>query len=91
MNAVDTKTRVSIKNILYATDFWPAAGAALPYVLGLAQCYGARVHALHVWHLSRYPIAGPEAMVQIMETLEEQAKLDCESMHEMPRAFPMKS
>ncbi len=88
MNAVDTKTRISIKNILYATDFSPAAGAALPYVFGLAQRYGARVHALHVRHPSPYPIAGPEAMVQIMETLEEQAKLDCESMHEMLAGVP---
>ncbi len=88
MNAVDTKTRISIKNILHATDFSPAAGAALPYVFGLAQRYGARVHALHVRHPSPYPIAGPEAMVQIMETLEEQAKLDCESMHEMLAGVP---
>ena len=88
MNAVDTKTRISIKNILYATDFSPAAGAALPYVLGLAQHYGARVHALHVRHPSPYPIAGPEAMVQIMETLEEQTKLDCESMQKMLAGVP---
>jgi len=66
MNAVDTKTRISIKNILYATDFSPAAGAALPYVLGLAQRYRARVHSLHVRHPSPYPIAGPEPMVQII-------------------------
>jgi nucleotide-binding universal stress UspA family protein len=88
MNVVDNKTRISIKNILYATDFSPAAGAALPYVLGLAQRYGARVHALHVRHPSPFPIAGPEAMVQIMETLDEQAKLDCESMQEMLAGVP---
>jgi nucleotide-binding universal stress UspA family protein len=88
MNTLDTKTRISIKNILYATDFSTAAGTALPYVLGLAQRYGARVHALHVRHPSPYPLVGPEAMPQIMETLEEQAKLDSESMHEMLAGVP---
>ena len=88
MNAVDTKTRISIKNILYATDFSPAAGAALPYVLGSAQRYGARVHALRVRQPSPYPISGPKAMVQIMETLEEQDKLDFESMQEMLAGVP---
>jgi nucleotide-binding universal stress UspA family protein len=88
MNAVETKTRISIKNILYATDFSPAAGAALPYALGLAQRYGARVHALHVRRLAPYPLAGPEVMPQIMETVEEQAKLDSESMHEMLAGVP---
>jgi nucleotide-binding universal stress UspA family protein len=88
MNAVDTTTRISLKNILYATDFSLAAEAALPYVLGLATRYGARVHALHVRHPSPYPLVGPEAMPQIMETLEEQVKLDSESMHQMLAAVP---
>ncbi len=47
MDATGTKTRISIKNILYPTDFSPAAEAALPYAIGLATRYGAKVHALH--------------------------------------------
>jgi len=88
MNLAGTKTRICIKNILYATDFSPAARMALPYVLGLAQRYSARVHALHVRHPSPYRIVGPEAMVQMMETLEEQVKLECVSMHEMLAGVP---
>lgn len=88
MNALETKTRISLKNILYATDLSPAAETALPYVRGLAQRYGAQVHALHVRLPSPYPLAGPEAMPQLMEAAEEQAKLDSESMHEMLVGVP---
>jgi len=88
MNAVETKTRISIKNLLYATDFSPAAGAALPYVVGLAERYGARVHALHVRLPSAYALAGPEAMPQVIEGEEIQAKLEAESMEEMLGGVP---
>jgi nucleotide-binding universal stress UspA family protein len=76
-----TGTRVSLKNILYATDFSPASESALPYVLGLAKQYGAKVHALHVRFPATYPIVGPEAMPQIMEAAEQQAKLDAQRLH----------
>jgi nucleotide-binding universal stress UspA family protein len=82
MNATGTQTRISLKNILYATDFSPAAEAALPYVKGLARQYGATVHAVHVRFPATYPIVGPEAMPQIMEAALEQAKIETEQLHE---------
>ena len=42
------KTRITLKNILYLTDFSRPSEAALPFVVGLAHNYGAKVHALHV-------------------------------------------
>jgi nucleotide-binding universal stress UspA family protein len=83
MNTTATRTRVSLKNILYATDFSPAAEAALPYATGLAKRYGATVHGLHVRFPATYPIVGPEAMPQILEAAEEQAKFEAQQMHEM--------
>src|SRR5450759_2811823 len=88
MNATGTKTRVSLKNILYATDFSPAAEAALPYATGLATRYEAKVHALHVRFPSTYPIVGPEAMPQIIEAAEEQSKLEAQQLHEMLGVVP---
>ena len=82
MNATGTQTRISLKNILYATDFSPAAEAALPYALGLAKQYGATVHALHVRMPATYPIVGPEAMPQVIEAAEEQAKFEAQQLHE---------
>src|ERR1035437_9785902 len=83
MNATGTKTRISLKNILYATDFSPAAEAALPYVIGLATRYEAKVHGLHVRFPATYPVVGPEAMPQVMEAAEEQAKIESQQLHQM--------
>ncbi len=48
MQASELKTRIDLKNILFATDFSPAAAAALPYVAAIAKLYGSRVCAVHV-------------------------------------------
>ena len=42
------RTRIQLKNILFATDFSPASGAAVPYAAELAKHYGAKLYALHV-------------------------------------------
>jgi len=87
MNATGTQTRISLKNILYATDFSPAAESALPYVVGLAKGYGAKVHALHT--RTPYPyIVGPEAMPQIIEASEQQARFEEQQLHEMLASVP---
>ena len=76
MTAVATKSRIALSNILFATDFSPAAEGALPYAIGLANQYGAKVHGLHVRFPATYPIVGPEAMPQVLEAAEEQAKFE---------------
>src|ERR1700687_1032218 len=88
MNAVAAKARIALKNILFATDFSPAAEAALPYAIGLAKQYGAKVHGLHVWFPATYPIVGPEAMPQVIEAAEEQAKFEAQQVHEMLATVP---
>lgn len=88
MKAAEAKTRIALKNILFATDFSPAAEAALPYALGLAKQYGAKVHGLHVRFPATYPIVGPEAMPQIIEAAEEQAKFEAQQMHELLAGVP---
>ena len=88
MNAVAAKTRIALKNILFATDFSPAAEAALPYAIGLANQYGAKVHGLHVRLPATYPIVGPEAMPQVLEAAEEQAKFEAKQLHEMLATVP---
>jgi nucleotide-binding universal stress UspA family protein len=83
-----TQTRISLKNILYATDFSVAAAAALPYVKGLSKQYGATVHAVHVRMPATYPIVGPEMMPQVIEAAEEQAKFEARQLHEMLAGTP---
>jgi nucleotide-binding universal stress UspA family protein len=88
MNAVATERRIALKNILFATDFSPAAEAALPYAVGLAKQYGGKVHALHVRFPATYPIVGPEAMPQVIEAAEEQAKFEAQQLHDMFAGVP---
>lgn len=88
MKAAEAKTRIALKNILFATDFSPAAEAALPYAIGLAKQYGGKVHGLHVRFPATYPIVGPEAMPQVIEAAEEQAKFEAKQMHEMLETVP---
>lgn len=88
MKAVEAKIRIALKNILFATDFSPAAETALPYAIGLAKQYGAKVHGLHVRFPATYPIVGPEAMPQVIEAAEEQAKFEAKQLHEMLETVP---
>jgi nucleotide-binding universal stress UspA family protein len=88
MNATATQTRISLKHILYATDFSPASEAALLYVKGLSKQYGAKVHAVHVRLPATYPIVGPEMLPQVIEAAEEQAKLEAQDLHQMLASFP---
>jgi nucleotide-binding universal stress UspA family protein len=88
MKAVEARTRIALKNILFATDFSPAAEMALPYAIGLAKQYGAKVHGLHVRFPATYPIVGPEAMPQVIEAAEEQAKFEAKQLHEMLETVP---
>jgi len=81
MNATGTQTRLSLKNILYASDFSQTAETALPFVKGLSRQYTATVHALHV-RTPFYPIVGPEGLPQIMEAEKEQSKLDAQQLNE---------
>ena len=48
MKTVDVHTRVALKNILFTTDFSPAADAALPFAIQMARRYGAKLHGVHV-------------------------------------------
>jgi nucleotide-binding universal stress UspA family protein len=48
MKAATAKTAVGFRNILFATDFSPAAAQAVPYVKRIAKRYDADVVALYV-------------------------------------------
>jgi nucleotide-binding universal stress UspA family protein len=53
--------RVSLENILYATDFSRPSIAALPYVLAVARKYGSNVIAAHVISSAAFQIS-PQTM-----------------------------
>lgn len=55
MNTATAKTGLRFRNILFATDFSPAAAQAIPYVKQIAKHYDADLLTLHV----RPPVVNP--------------------------------
>jgi nucleotide-binding universal stress UspA family protein len=55
MKTSTAKTAVGFRNILFATDFSPAAAQAIPYVKKIAKHYDAALVALHV----QTPVVNP--------------------------------
>ena len=55
MKALESRTRIEIKNILFPTDFSSAGDAAIPFATELARRFGATICALHV----RPPVINP--------------------------------
>ncbi len=54
MHALPVSTRISLKNILMATDFSLASKNALPFASALAQWYGSKIFVIHVVPLEPY-------------------------------------
>ena len=46
---------VSLRNVLFATDFSPASMRALPYATGIAQQFGSKLYVAHVVPPEDYP------------------------------------
>jgi nucleotide-binding universal stress UspA family protein len=74
MKPLDTKSRVAPKNILLATDFSPAAEAALPYALALTRHYGSELHVAHVICPELMDLLSPEETATKLQQARESAK-----------------
>jgi nucleotide-binding universal stress UspA family protein len=80
VKALETVTRISLKNILYTTDFSPTAEAAAPFAWELARRYGAKVIALHVRAPEVNGMVPPESWAAIHEAHALQAKQQAEHL-----------
>jgi len=76
MSAAQTQARLSLKNLIFLTDFSEPSEAALPYALSLAREYGATVHALHVLVPEAYLAATPESSIAGIQAQEEYAQAE---------------
>jgi len=72
MRAATAKTRIQFSNILFATDFSPAAARAIPYAKMIAKHFDAHVVALHVAAPMVNPMAQPAAWPSVLEAEEAQ-------------------
>src|ERR1700687_4975889 len=82
MKAVQARSRIALKNILFATDFSSAANAAAPFAMQLAKNYGAKVYGLHVSLFDDYTSAAPEAWAMMAEARERQAQESARHLNE---------
>src|SRR5437762_2412724 len=82
MKAVQARTRITVRNILFATDFSPAANAAAPIAIEIAQRYGAKVYGVHVNRFDDYTGAAPDAWAAMAEAAEKETKEDAGRLNE---------
>ncbi len=74
MSLVDSGTRISLKNILFLTDFSGPSEAALPFAAAIARWYGATIYSLYVFTPPPYVYTTPELTAAAIEAEEENAK-----------------
>ena len=80
MKTIETVSRVSLKTILYTTDFSPAAEAAAPYAYQIARRYGAKAIAMHVRDMEVNGMVPPESWAAVREANEFQAQKQTEHL-----------
>src|SRR5712691_5930344 len=88
MKTLDGRTRVSLKNILFATDYSPAARAALPYALGIARRYDSTVYVVHVRTPEICAMAPREAWPALAEAAEKQEQEEIAVLQEQLGGVP---
>ena len=77
-----TFAQVSLKNILFATDFSAQSSAALPYASSIAREYGSTIFAVHVISLTPFTSSSPTIAWQaiaaqaVREAKESMTKLE---------------
>jgi nucleotide-binding universal stress UspA family protein len=69
--AVAISHRVQLKNIIFATDFSPAATAAMPLAAQLAKSFGAKLFAVHAKTPEIYALPTTEVWPAANAALEE--------------------
>lgn len=88
MATVEPSTRISLKNILYLTDFSEPSEAALPFAAAIAREYGAMVRALHVLTPAPYVYTTPELTAAAIEGQEEGAQTEMRKVESQLTGLP---
>ena len=73
MKTLNTETRIQLKNVLFLTDFSPAADSAIPYAAAVAKRFGARLFALHVQTPIINPMTEPATWAALEKAAVEEA------------------
>jgi nucleotide-binding universal stress UspA family protein len=71
MQKMLSRSQITLKDILFATDFEAPASRAWPFAAALASRYGARLHAAHVIPQESYAYASPESVERIFNEAKD--------------------
>jgi nucleotide-binding universal stress UspA family protein len=80
MKTLDARARIQLTNILFLTDFSPAADAAIPYAADLAKRFGASLYALHVQTPIINPMTEPATWAALEKAAEAETKMQRETL-----------
>jgi nucleotide-binding universal stress UspA family protein len=75
MKAATAKTRIQFRNILFATDFSPAAMRAIPVAKAIARNYDSSIVALHVRGPVVNPMTPPTAWPMVLQAEKQKDEL----------------
>jgi nucleotide-binding universal stress UspA family protein len=81
MKAQAARTRIQLKNILFATDFSHASATALPVAAEIAQRFGAKLFAVHAKTPENYALPTPELWPAANAEVERLADQLKETLH----------
>ena len=76
MSTTQSTARITVKNVLFLTDFSEPSEAALPLAFATAREYGATVHALHVLVPQATTYMSPDTTMAAIDAQEECATAD---------------
>ena len=88
MKSLESRSRTSLNNILFATDLSPAAEWALPFALELARRYRSKLYAVHVIQLEVSPAVDPSRQAKIAQEQEESQNRASQLLQEQFRDIP---
>jgi nucleotide-binding universal stress UspA family protein len=80
MRTIEVGTRLTLKNILFLTDFSQPSEVAIPYAVAVAREYEAKAYALHVLTPIPLAYASPESAAAAIEGLEEGAQAEMQRL-----------
>ena len=75
---VSSHTGISLKNVLFATDFSEVSEAALPYAAAICRRYNRQLHAVHVISPASYIVPSEPVGSITIESMHEAARADAQ-------------
>jgi nucleotide-binding universal stress UspA family protein len=70
---LDTQGKLSIDNVMFATDFSPATANAFSYALAIANRYGSKLHVAHVINMESFELVEEESARRMIQLGREEA------------------